>query len=101
MNPHEFQEFMQDYATHFDLHKNINFETAVKSVVRNEEDSRWVLEIESKGKSDRVEFDKVAFCHGYQTKAELPIFEGQDRFEGVILHAQQYRWYVFWIVATS
>lgn len=38
-----------------------------------------------------LEFDKVVFCHGYQTKAKMPTFEGQELFEGTIMHSQQYR----------
>lgn len=91
MNPHHFQEFMHDYAMHFDLLKDIRFNTSIKNVTRNEADTHWVLEMESEGKSSLVEFDKIAFCHGYQTKAALPTFDGQEKFSGVIMHSQQYR----------
>jgi hypothetical protein len=94
MNPHHFQEFMQDYAKHFDLLKDINFNTSVKRVTRNMADTTWIVEIEREGKTEMLEFDKVAFCHGYQTKAEFPAFEGQEKFAGNIMHAQQYRKYV-------
>jgi dimethylaniline monooxygenase (N-oxide forming) len=94
MNPHHFQEFMQDYATHFDLLKDISFGTSVKRVTRNEANTRWLVEIESDGKTETLEFDKVAFCHGYQTKADLPVFDGQEKFKGTMLHGQQYRRYV-------
>lgn len=82
---------MEDYATHFDLIKDINFDTSVKRVVRNEADTKWLVETEKEGKIEKLEFDKVAFCHGYQTKAVLPVFDGQEKFEGTILHSQQYR----------
>jgi hypothetical protein len=94
MNPHHFQEFMQDYAKHFDLLKDINFNTSVKRVTRNMADTTWIVEIEREGKTEMLEFDKVAFCHGYQTKADLPAFEGQEKFAGDFIHAQQYRKYV-------
>jgi dimethylaniline monooxygenase (N-oxide forming) len=91
MNPHHLQEFMHDYAAHFDLLKNIRFNTAVKRVTRNDADTHWLVETECESKTGLLEFDKVAFCHGYQTRAILPAFEGQDMFTGTIIHAQQYR----------
>ncbi|KAL5113659.1 hypothetical protein ACEQ8H_008446 [Pleosporales sp. CAS-2024a] len=36
-------------------------------------------------------FDKVALCHGYQTIAEMPSYEGADLFQGILMHSQQYR----------
>lgn len=94
MNQHHFQEYMQDYAAHFDLHKDINFDTSVKRVTRNEADTKWLIEAQNNGATKTVEFDRVVFCHGYQTRAKVPTFKGQEQFEGVILHSQQYRRYI-------
>ena len=58
MNPHHFQEFMQDYAKHFDLLRDINFNTSVKRVTRNMADTTWIVEIEREGKTEMLEFDK-------------------------------------------
>lgn len=91
MKPRNFQEYMEDYAKHFDLMKDIVFNTTVCKVVRNEDDTKWKLEIERSGKLEMVEFDKVALCHGYQTEAVMPQFEGQEKFEGPIIHSQNYR----------
>jgi dimethylaniline monooxygenase (N-oxide forming) len=40
------------------------------------------------------EFDKVVFCHGYQTKPVMPKYDGQDVYEGRLMHAQQFRTWV-------
>ncbi|KAK3332308.1 flavin-containing monooxygenase 9 [Cercophora scortea] len=85
MEPHEFQEFMEDYARHFGLLKDICFEANVQ-LVRGQRPA-----VEKNGHVETAEFDKVALCHGYQTKANIPTFEGQDKFEGTILHSQAYR----------
>lgn len=82
---------MQEYSSHFDLLKDIVFNANVKRVCRNPDDTRWRIEIEVAGTIEVLEFDKVAFCHGYQTAANIPKFEGQDKFKGTILHSQQYR----------
>lgn len=91
LRAHQFQEYMEDYAKHFDTLKHWVFDTAVRKTYRNGDDTKWCLEVETYGESKTVEFDKVVFCHGYQTKAVVPQFEGQDAFEGVIVHSQQYR----------
>ena len=91
MSPHHFQEFMEDYAKHFDLLRDIVFNASVKSVTRNATDTRWSILVEKDGATQALEFDKVALCHGYQTRAVMPVYEGQDQFEGILMHSQQYR----------
>jgi dimethylaniline monooxygenase (N-oxide forming) len=60
----EFQEYMESYATNFDMHKDIVFNASVKQVSRNKEDSKWRLEFMVDGELRVEEYEKVAFCHG-------------------------------------
>lgn len=89
----QFQEFMQDYVDHFDLIKYIIFNTSVKLVQRNEDDTKWNLQLErvESGETETRDFDKIVFCHGYQTEKKMPSFPGQETYEGEIVHSQQYR----------
>lgn len=82
---------MESYAKHFDLLKDIVFKAAVKNVTRNQKTTRWQLEVEIDGISQEKEFDKVAFCHGYQSAAEMPELEGAEVFQGTLIHAQAFR----------
>jgi dimethylaniline monooxygenase (N-oxide forming) len=91
----QFQEYIESYATHFDLLKDIVFNASVTLATRNESDTRWRLEMLVDGKPHSEEFDKVVFCHGYQTKPVMPKYEGQELFQGKLMHAQQYRTYVY------
>lgn len=92
MKAEHFQEFMEDYATHFDLNKDIVFDTTVKRVVRNEADTKWLIEVAKKGGTlEQLEFDRVAFCHGYQTQAKIPTYPGWEKFKGTLIHGQSYR----------
>lgn len=91
MDTWEFQEYMESYARHFDLHKDIVFGAWVKQAVRNDTDTKWRLEYELAGKLEVKEFDKVAFCHGYQTKPNRRHIDGSEKFGGLQIHAQQYR----------
>ncbi|KAH8674134.1 putative dimethylaniline monooxygenase [Xylariales sp. PMI_506] len=91
LNQWDFQEYMELYAKHFDLFKDIVFNAAVKKATRNDADTKWRLEFDIDGEPQVKEFDKVAFCHGYQNKAEMPELEGADKFEGTIIHSQAFR----------
>ncbi|XXG95325.1 hypothetical protein Hte_001586 [Hypoxylon texense] len=87
----DFQEYMESYAKHFDLLKHIVFNASLERVSRNETDTMWKVEVVVDGKRQSLEYDKVAFCHGYQTKAKMPECMDQDKFEGLLIHAQAYR----------
>lgn len=93
---------MQDYAKNFDLLKDIVFSAEVKNTRRSADDSGWLLDIERTegGKIETVQYDKVAFCTGPQNKAVIPTFEGQDKFEGTIIHSQAFRKYVLMSLRT-
>ena len=93
MQPHEFQEYQQDFATHFDLLRDIVFGASVKQVRRNADDSGWLVDVEKDGKTETSGFDRVAICNGYQTKANIPEFEGQGLFAGTIIHSQAFKEY--------
>ncbi|KAM7203590.1 dimethylaniline monooxygenase 2 [Naviculisporaceae sp. PSN 640] len=81
MTPQELQEFMQESnAKYFDLLKDISFCREVQEYPA--ERRTWLLDIESTedGKSETVQYGKVAFCTGPQHKAVAPTFEDQDKF---------------------
>ena len=87
----QFQEYMEGYAKHFDLLKVVVFGASVTDATRNGSDNKWRLTMTVNGEEKVEEFDKVAFCHGYQTKAEMPQLEGREVFNGMVIHAQQFR----------
>lgn len=87
----EFQEYIESYAKHFDLLRDIVFDASVQRATRTEDDKRWSLEMTVNGEHESRQFDKVVFCHGYQTKPVMPVFEGKELFKGELMHAQQFR----------
>jgi dimethylaniline monooxygenase (N-oxide forming) len=91
----QFQEYIESYARHFDLLKDIVFKASVTRAARNDDDTRWRLDMLVNGEHRTEEFDKVVFCHGYQTEPRMPKYESQELFEGRLMHAQQFRTYVF------
>ena len=82
---------MESYARHFDLLKNLVFDAKVQKATRTGDDTKWRLDMLINGECSFQDFDKVVFCHGYQTKPEMPHFEGEELFEGKLLHSQQFR----------
>ncbi|KAI0484760.1 hypothetical protein GGR56DRAFT_41385 [Xylariaceae sp. FL0804] len=84
----QFQECIESCAKHFDLLKDVVFEASVKRAIRNEDYTRWRLEWLAGGEMRSHEFDKVVFCHGYQTRLQMPEVEGADLDEGQLMHAQ-------------
>lgn len=75
----------------FELNKDIVFNSIAEKVIRSPDGSKWAVHLETSGQPEVREFDKVVFAHGYQTEPKMPTFEGQEGFEGVIMHSQQYR----------
>ena len=82
---------MGDYATHYNLHKDVVLNATVRRVERNESDTKWNLNVEINSQLETREFDKIVFCHGYQTNPNTPKFPGQENYTGKIVHSQQYR----------
>lgn len=93
MKTEHFQDFMEGYARHFDTLRHWELGTTVRRASRNADDTKWALEVETAADGARrtLEFDKVVFCHGYQTTPIVPEFEGRELFEGTVMHSQQYR----------
>lgn len=85
---------MEAYAKYFDLYKDIVFNATLTQVSRSKDDSRWRVDLTVDGVSRSEEFDKVAFCHGYQNKAKMPHFDGVDKFHGEVIHGQAFKKYV-------
>jgi len=67
------------------------FGASVTRATRTEDDTRWRLDMLVNGEQRSEEFDKVVFCHGYQTEAVMPKYEGADIYQGQLMHAQQFR----------
>ncbi|TDZ60899.1 Monooxygenase aurF [Colletotrichum trifolii] len=91
MSQSDFEEYMESYAKHFDLYKNSVFNSLVTRVNRNGDGTKWDVEMITSGTKQIRQFDKVVFCHGYQTKKKMPLYDGSEKFEGTIIHSQEFR----------
>ena len=83
------------YAENFDLLKHIHFRTEIKRVSQVEnfaETGRWKLEIKNmeSGLTRIEEFDGVMICTGHHAEKKMPRFQGEEEFEGKIVHSHDY-----------
>ena len=78
--PHNFADYLQSYAEHFDLKRFIHFNTIVKNVTPLES-SKWNVEymnLES-GVIQKEEFDAIMVCSGHYSIPAIPCIEGLDK----------------------
>ncbi|EHB08493.1 Dimethylaniline monooxygenase [N-oxide-forming] 4, partial [Heterocephalus glaber] len=96
MSHAKFWDYLQEFSEHFDLLKYIQFKTTVCSVTKCpdfSETGQWDVVTETEGKQNRAVFDAVMVCTGHFLNPHLPLgsFPGVHKFQGQILHSQEYR----------
>ncbi|KAM4064382.1 flavin-binding monooxygenase-like domain-containing protein [Hirsutella rhossiliensis] len=84
-------EYFQSYAKHFDLERHIHFNTTVHKVVRDEAEDAWQVHLTGSGGDAVARFDKVVVGTGSQTSPVWPRMPGRDKFQGIVMHGQNYR----------
>ncbi|XP_077996955.1 dimethylaniline monooxygenase [N-oxide-forming] 2-like [Glandiceps talaboti] len=86
-------QHLVDYARHFDLEKYIKFKTHVTEIKKNENDGKfWKVSIQNADSSVEEEyFDYVMVCTGVFGNKHMPQYPGLDTFEGIKIHANEYR----------
>jgi hypothetical protein len=89
--PHHTQvaEYFEAYVDHFGLRERIRFETAVERAEQRP-DGTWRLTDEH-GESRAYDMLLVANGHHWDKRWPEPAFPGSDSFEGIQMHAHDYR----------
>ncbi len=93
--PDHFQiaAYFDDFVDHFGLRERISFRTEVLSV-EPAGSRRWRVTVSDRDGGERTEeFTDVIVCNGHHWDKRWPepAFPGSDRFEGVQMHAHDYR----------
>jgi dimethylaniline monooxygenase (N-oxide forming) len=83
--------YIQAYADHFDLNRHVKLKTTVKWIQRDEELEQWKISVSSERGEEISNFDKIVTCNGLNIKPRTPHFEGAEKFEGKVIHAQAFR----------
>jgi dimethylaniline monooxygenase (N-oxide forming) len=83
-------EYVEAYAKHFDLHQHIRLNTTVVRVLRDETDSKWLIEVRPTNShgvpTETHGFDRLVFATGIHLKLNWPDIKGRHRFAGEIIH---------------
>lgn len=89
--PHHSQiaEYFEDYVDHFGFRDRIRFETGVAHAARGA-DGVWTVETDT-GETHRYDALMVANGHHWDPRWPEPAFPGSDTFDGVQMHAHDYR----------
>ncbi|UTY57069.1 NAD(P)/FAD-dependent oxidoreductase [Massilia sp. erpn] len=88
---HQYLDYLRRFADKFVLRPHIHFNSKVHNVKRLS-DGRYQVHIAQGEKQLTETFDAVAVCQGPHrpSSPRLPKFEGQDAFQGLIMHSAQY-----------
>ncbi|HJL18615.1 MAG TPA: NAD(P)/FAD-dependent oxidoreductase [Sandaracinaceae bacterium LLY-WYZ-13_1] len=86
--------YLHDYAERFDLRRHMQFDTEVRHVERTPEDAddsdaRFRVSLQSADGPEVRDYDRVVVCNGVFSEPSVPRFEGDDGFEGQILHSSE------------
>ncbi|KAI1451417.1 FAD/NAD(P)-binding domain-containing protein [Annulohypoxylon moriforme] len=87
----QMNEYFNSYASHFNLHDHVHFNTTVKRVTRNTSKDVWDVHITNPEGNTTLSFDKVVFSHGSQTVPSWPPMPSRDKFKGEVIHSQAYK----------
>ncbi|KAK5125464.1 hypothetical protein LTR85_000573 [Meristemomyces frigidus] len=91
----EQQEYLESYANHFGLYHSIKLSTSVVAVERDAANRKWIFTTRAtnapKASTERHAFDRLIVATGANGKRTMPVFPDADRFEGQIIHSQQFK----------
>lgn len=85
----QVQQYLEDYAEHFNVTPHIRFQTTVTNLQYTGEE--WQMDVYDavKDHTATLHFHFVAVCTGTFHKPYMPAFKGMASFTGRILHSSQ------------
>jgi cation diffusion facilitator CzcD-associated flavoprotein CzcO len=90
----EILAYLDEVIEENDLEQHIRYHHRVTAVVWSTEERRWTVEVTRSDTGERLRFtaDFLWMCQGYYNhdKPYQPRWEGMDRFQGRIVHPQQW-----------
>ena len=90
----EILEYLDEVIDEDDLEQHIRYHHRVTAAPGRREERRWTVEVTRADTGERLRFttDFLWMCQGYYNheKPYQPRWEGMDRFQGVIVHPQQW-----------
>jgi len=88
------RKYVREAAAENGITGHIRFKHLVKAASWSSDDARWTLEVERVDQGDRIQLtcNFLSMCGGYYSyeNGYTPDFEGIERFEGRIVHPQEW-----------
>ncbi|WP_087109270.1 NAD(P)-binding domain-containing protein [Parendozoicomonas haliclonae] len=85
------QQYLEDYASHYQLLPHIRFQTRVTDIAKITGKQPWQVSWSKDGKDQKECFDKVVICNGHNSKPVIPKIAGLETFKGLVTHSLFYR----------
>ena len=89
------QEYLESYAEHFELNCYIKLASTVLKIERDNTQQKWLVTTTFKGstttKPETCVFDRLILATGPHSRIKMPKLECSDRFEGDLVHSQQFK----------
>jgi len=90
----EILAYLDEVIEEKGLGKSIRYQHRVTAASWSTQDRRWIVEVTRGGNGDQLSFTAgfLWMCQGYYNHARpyQPRWEGMDRFQGIIVHPQQW-----------
>ncbi|KAG5175302.1 flavin-binding monooxygenase-like subfamily [Tribonema minus] len=100
----EYLDYMRGYAERFGLLRHVSFSTKVVKIQRMPETGRWTAwaqrcspadaapnEEEEEAVQEIAGFNGICICTGTNTWSCRPKFDGEEQFQGQIIHSECYK----------
>lgn len=86
------RDYIRETSREHQVDRHVRFGHAVKHASWSSKDARWTVEAEVQGELIRYTCNFLYMCSGYYRYdgGYMPLFPGQERFGGTLIHPQQW-----------
>lgn len=86
----EILDYIRTAAARHGIDRHIRFGHRVERAAWSSEDARWTLDVQARGRAERLTCRFLLMCSGYYDYAQghTPAFAGVERFGGPVVHPQ-------------
>ncbi|KAI9820745.1 MAG: hypothetical protein M1827_005115 [Pycnora praestabilis] len=83
-------DWFEAYASIMEL--NVWMSSTIDSAEYNDEKRTWTVQVErSDGSIRKLHTNHIVFCTGHASQPKIPLFPGQDKFEGEAYHGSRHQ----------
>lgn len=91
MDSWQTMDYIERYATKFELHRYVQLDTRVQEVRRSSNGREWQLLLSKKGGTEMQVYGKVVITTGANHLPVMPEIDGRPLFAGIVTHSQAFK----------